>query len=52
MKIKKQPAGTPLTESEQKELTALLVKLGYTVKISREKLDGKSVSQKVIEAVE
>jgi len=53
MRIIKQPDGTALNDDELRQLTALLVKLGYAVKISREKVEtGKSVTQKVIKVWE
>lgn len=53
MRIEKQPEGVALTADEQKVLTALLVKLGYAVRIRREKpTKGAGVSQVVICAEE
>ena len=53
MKIEKQPDGVALTADEQKVLTSLLVKLGYTVRMRREKpIKGTGVSQVCIYAEE
>ena len=53
MKIEKQNDGVALTADEQKVMTALLVKLGYTVRMRREKpIKGTGVSQVCIYAEE
>lgn len=52
MKITTQPSGTALSDEELKNLTALLVKLGYTVRIGRERILNKSTLRKVILAEE
>lgn len=53
MKIEKQPDGVALTDEERKVLTALLVKLGYTVRVRREKpIKGGGVARVVIYAEE
>lgn len=52
MKITAQPSGTALSDEEMKNLTALLVKLGYTVRIGRERILNKSTLRKVILAEE
>lgn len=52
MKITTQPSGTALSDEEMKNLTALLVKLGYTVRIGRERILNKSTLRKVILAEE
>nr|DAH93055.1 MAG TPA: hypothetical protein [Caudoviricetes sp.] len=53
MKIITQDGGTSLTDEEYKTLTALLVKMGYSVKVRKEK-DGnyKSILKRVIYADE
>lgn len=48
--IKKQNEGTALTADETKELTSLLVKLGYKVRIRKQGNGG--VRQTIIEAEE
>lgn len=50
MKITKQPSGTALVDEEMKTLTAILVKMGYTVSIRRDKTGG--TSQKIVVAEE
>lgn len=50
MKIFVQAGGTPLTEEEIKEITALLVKLGYVVRCRREKDAEKGVLKRVVYA--
>lgn len=50
MKIFVQAGGTPLTEEEIKEITALLVKLGYVVRRRREKDAEKGVLKRVVYA--
>lgn len=52
MKIYKQPSGVALSDEETKTFTALLVKLGYTVKIRKEKAEGKSILNRIIYAEE
>lgn len=52
MKITTQPSGTALSDEELKNLTALLVKLGYTVRIGRERILNKGTLRKVILAEE
>ena len=52
MKITTQPSGTALSDEELKNLTALLVKLGYTVRIGRERIFNKGTLRKVILAEE
>ena len=52
MKITTQPSGTALSDEEMKNLTALLVKLGYTVRIGRERIFNKGTLRKVIIAEE
>lgn len=53
MKIEKQHDGVALTGDEQKVFTALLVKLGYTVRVRREKpIKGGGVARVVIYAEE
>ncbi|GEM_PF-3972489 len=52
MKIYKQPSGVALSDEETKIFTALLVKLGYTVKIRKEKAAGKSILNRMIYAEE
>lgn len=44
MKIKKQPNGTALSADELKSVTALLVKLGYAVYITKEKSGGNTAT--------
>lgn len=41
MKIETQKSGMPLSEEERKTFTALLVKMGYTVRQRREKTGGR-----------
>lgn len=50
MNIKKQPSGTALTADEMKTITALLVKLGYTVSLGKERNGG--VTATIIKAEE
>ena len=53
MKIEKQNDGVALTDEERKVFTALLVKLGYIVRVRREKhIKGAGVSQVCIYAEE
>lgn len=52
MRITTQPSGTALSDEEMKNLTALLVKLGYTVRIGRERILNKGTLRKVILAEE
>lgn len=52
MKINTQPSGAALSDDEYKVLTALLVKMGYAVKIRKEKENGKAVLKRVIYAEE
>ena len=52
MNIEKQPSGTALTDTETKDIVALLVKLGYTVRIARRSNERGAISVKVIEAAE
>lgn len=52
MKITVQPSGTHLSDDEYKALTALLVKMGYTVAMRKEKEIGRSLSKRVIYAEE
>jgi hypothetical protein len=52
MKINTQPSGAVLSDDEYKVLTALLVKMGYAVKIRKEKETGKAVLKRVIYAEE
>lgn len=53
MKIEKQNEGVALTDEERKVFTALLVKLGYTVRVRREKpIKGGGVARVVICAEE
>lgn len=44
MKIETQKSGTPLSDEETKLFTALLVKMGYTVRVRREK-DGERTNR-------
>ncbi len=44
MKIETQKSGTSLSDEETKLFTALLVKMGYTVRIRREK-DGERTNR-------
>lgn len=48
MKLTVQPSGTHLSDEEYKALTALLVKMGYTVAVRKEKDIGRSVTKKVV----
>ncbi len=52
MKINTQPSGVVLSDDEYKIMTALLVKMGYEVKIRKEKETGKAVLKRVIYAEE
>ena len=52
MKINTQPSGAVLSGDEYKILTALLVKMGYAVKMRKEKETGKAVLKRVIYAEE
>lgn len=52
MILRTQKDGTPLTDAEKKELTALLVKMGYTVRVSKKKKEGASVMERIIEVSE
>lgn len=52
MRLKTQPGGTPLSDDERKQMAGMLVKMGYTVRQSREKMPGKSVYQHIIIAEE
>ena len=48
MKLTVQPSGTHLSDEEYKALTALLVKMGYTVAIRKEKEIGRNLSKRVV----
>lgn len=48
MKLIVQPSGTTLCDEEYKTMTALLVKMGYTVAVRKEKDIGRSVTKKVV----
>lgn len=48
MKLTVQPSGTHLSDDEYKALTALLVKMGYTVAIRKEKQIGRNLLSKVV----
>lgn len=52
MKLTVQPSGTHLSDEEYKSLTALLVKMGYTVAIRKEKEIGRNLSKRVVYAEE
>lgn len=52
MKICVQKGGSALTDEEIKTVSALLVKLGYAVKLRREKESGAAVLKKIIYAEE
>lgn len=52
MKLMVQPSGTHLSDEEYKALTALLVKMGYTVAIRKEKQIGRNLLSKVVYAEE
>ncbi len=52
MKICVQKGGSALTDEETKTVAALLVKLGYAVKLRREKESGVGVLKKIIYAEE
>lgn len=52
MKLTVQPSGTHLSDEEYKALTALLVKMGYTVAMRKEKEIGRSLSKRVVYAEE
>lgn len=52
MKICVQKGGSALTDEEIKTVSALLVKLGYAVKLRREKESGVGVLKKTIYAEE
>lgn len=52
MKITVQPSGTHLSDDEYKALTALLVKMGYTVAMRKEKEIGRNLSKRVAYAEE
>ena len=52
MKICVQKGGSALTDEEIKIVAALLVKLGYAVKLRREKENGVGVLKKIIYAEE
>ena len=52
MKITVQPSGTHLSDDEYKALTALLVKMGYTVTMRKEKEIGRNLSKRVVYAEE
>ena len=52
MKLTVQPSGTHLSDDEYKALTALLVKMGYTVAIRKEKEIGRNLSKRVVYAEE
>lgn len=50
MKLMVQPSGTHLSDEEYKALTALLVKMGYTVTMRKEKEIGRSLTKRVVYA--
>lgn len=50
MKLTVQPSGTHLSDKEYKALTALLVKMGYTVTMRKEKEIGRSLTKRVVYA--
>lgn len=52
MKLTVQPSGTHLSDEEYKALTALLVKMGYTVTMRKEKEIGRSLTKRVVYAEE
>nr|DAN10116.1 MAG TPA: Transcriptional regulator, RHH-like, CopG [Caudoviricetes sp.] len=52
MKLTVQPSGTHLSDDEYKALTALLVKMGYTVAIRKEKQISRNLLSKVVYAEE
>lgn len=52
MKITVQPSGIHLSDEEYKALTALLVKMGYTVTLRKEKEIGRNLSKRVVYAEE
>ena len=47
-----QPSGTHLSDEEYKALTALLVKMGYTVAMRKEKDIGRNLSKRMVYAEE
>lgn len=52
MKITVQPSGTHLSDEEYKALTALLVKMGYTVAMRNEKEIDRFLPKRVVYAEE
>lgn len=52
MEITVQPSGTHLSDEEYKALTALLVKMGYTVTMRKEKEIGRNLTKRVVYAEE
>ena len=52
MKLTVQPSGTHLSDEEYKALTAMLVKMGYTVALRKEKEIGRNLSKRVVYAEE
>lgn len=52
MKLTVQPSGTHLSDEEYKALTALLVKMGYTVAMRKEKQLGRNLTKRAVYAEE
>ena len=52
MKLTVQPSGTHMSDEEYKSLTALLVKMGYTVSMRKEKEIVRNLSKRVVYADE